>query len=319
MGVSTLMIIACHAPASGVVMPRILSFALNLGNYGVDLFLLLSGLGTFYALSKRSIKAEWGSYYKKRCRRIFVPYLIIFIPYCAILVFLGVYSIGDSLLSLSTLEYWIYHRGAWFVSLILVLYMFSPILYRVIDTKYKWLFLLVTILAIIAICNLITISSKNSVGDNVLSALGRVPSFLLGFGLGQSSKDGKKVSFWLLLLLAATYFVLRRVLSITNGTEWLIIPFILAVIVALIRWFKGRWIDAFLNFLGKISLESYLTNITINSILRVLIPTFFASSLFYGRWLEYLFVMIAGIAVAYCVNRLSNRIETKMETIAEAR
>ena len=94
MGVSTLMIIACHAPASGVVMPRILSFALNLGNYGVDLFLLLSGLGTFYALSKRSIKAEWGSYYKKRCRRIFVPYLIIFIPYCAILVFLGVYSIG---------------------------------------------------------------------------------------------------------------------------------------------------------------------------------------------------------------------------------
>jgi len=52
MGVATLMIIACHAPASGVVMPRILSFALNLGNYGVDIFLLLSGLGVYYSLSK---------------------------------------------------------------------------------------------------------------------------------------------------------------------------------------------------------------------------------------------------------------------------
>jgi hypothetical protein len=311
MGVATLMIIACHAPASGVVMPRYLSFIFTLGNYGVDIFLLLSGLGTFYSLSKHPAISSWG-YYKKRFERVFVPYLIIFIPYCAIKNFLGVYTLGDSLLSLSTLEYWLYHRGAWFVSLILVLYLFSPLLYRVIETKYKWLFIALTIIAIIAICNLFTIESKNSVSDNVLSAFGRVPSFLLGFGLGQSSKDGKKVSIWWLLLLLVNYLVLHRVLSITYGTEWIIVPIILVVILALIRWCKGRCIDAFLNFLGKISLESYLTNISINSILRVLIPTYYASSLFDGRYLEYLFVIIAGIAIAYWVNRLSKRIETEM-------
>ncbi len=52
MGIATLMIIACHAPASGVLMPRVISCLFTLGNYGVDIFLFLSGLGLSYSMNK---------------------------------------------------------------------------------------------------------------------------------------------------------------------------------------------------------------------------------------------------------------------------
>lgn len=63
MGIATLMIIACHAPASGVVMPHFLSRIFNLGNFGVDLFLLLSGLGVYYSLSKQSVTSLMGGHF----------------------------------------------------------------------------------------------------------------------------------------------------------------------------------------------------------------------------------------------------------------
>lgn len=52
MGIATLMIIVCHAPASGVKMPIYLTKIFGLGNYGVDIFLFLSGIGCYYSLSK---------------------------------------------------------------------------------------------------------------------------------------------------------------------------------------------------------------------------------------------------------------------------
>lgn len=60
MGMATLMIIACHAPASGVVMPHLLTRIFTQGNYGVDLFLLLSGLGVYYSLSKQPVTSLLG-------------------------------------------------------------------------------------------------------------------------------------------------------------------------------------------------------------------------------------------------------------------
>lgn len=55
MGLATLMIIICHTSASHVLMPHWLSKLMDLGNYGVDIFLFLSGLGLFYSLSKKPV------------------------------------------------------------------------------------------------------------------------------------------------------------------------------------------------------------------------------------------------------------------------
>ena len=135
MGVATLMILLCHASASNVLMPHWLKMLFVLGNYGVDVFLVLSGLGLFYSLSRSPITSRGGvvTYCKRRFYRIFIPYGFIFIPYCLIFLFLGIYTIADSLLCITALEYWFYHRGAWFVSLIIFLYIVAPLLYKLLS------------------------------------------------------------------------------------------------------------------------------------------------------------------------------------------
>lgn len=55
MGVGTLLIIICHAYGNNVKMPGVLSKIVNNGQIGVDIFLLLSGIGVAYSLSNINI------------------------------------------------------------------------------------------------------------------------------------------------------------------------------------------------------------------------------------------------------------------------
>ena len=77
MGVGTLLIIICHAYGNNVKMPSILSKIVNNGQIGVDIFLLLSGIGIAYSLSNTNIfdsgksLKEW---YIKRKPPIKYPY-----------------------------------------------------------------------------------------------------------------------------------------------------------------------------------------------------------------------------------------------------
>lgn len=73
--------------------------------------LLLSGLGCFYSLSRPGSTVR--SFYKRRFVRIAVPYLLIFIPANILFLLLGERNIGEALLSLTALEYWFFHKGAW--------------------------------------------------------------------------------------------------------------------------------------------------------------------------------------------------------------
>ena len=157
MGVATVMILICHAEASNVMMPELLAKIFSFCNIGVDIFLLLSGLGAYYSMTKSTMSHNWGGYllyYKKRFQRILVPYFLIYVPYCIVYMLIGKYSIVDSILCLSTLEYWLFHRGAWFVSLIIVLYLIVPLFYRCIKGAFYWLLPFCLIVIIMVLSNL---------------------------------------------------------------------------------------------------------------------------------------------------------------------
>lgn len=315
MGLATIMIIACHAHPSGVVMPGWLSFILGFGNFGVDIFLLLSGIGLYYSLKKRELKNRAvGGYYKSRIYRVYIPYLFVYIPYCVIFLLLGKYSSGDSLLCLTTLEFWVFHRGAWFVSLIIVLYLFSPFLFKLLDSKFKWLWVALIVTIIVLMCNFIDVDkSNNSIKGNVLFALERVPCFVIGMAIGAECKRNRKVPLWWVIIAAIGYFVSYRFLSIDKGIIWLIIPMIAFLSVSMVKVIgKISLLGKSINLLGNISLESYLTNITVNSLLLALIPAYISSPLFYGRWLEYSIVIVFGVLAAFYVNKYSKRLILKL-------
>lgn len=316
MGIATLMIIACHAPASHVAMPRIVAQILSIGDYGVDLFLLLSGLGVYYSLNKQPVKNFTAGVFflKKRFCRIFIPYLMVYIPYCIFMMSLGEYSIRDSLLCVTTLEYWVSHRGAWFVSLILVLYLLSPPLCRLMNSKGKWIYVVVILIVIMAICNFPSVDAFNrGITNNVVSALDRVPSFVLGMAVGSACKQEKHLSVLWILLPIVIYVICVKGFFISKGLVFMLIPLMAYLLLLFLNLMKNvKWCINLFNYLGKISLESYLTNITINSLLRTLIPAYMSSWLFIGRWVEYFIVIVVGLIIADYVNKESSALQKQI-------
>lgn len=81
MGLATLGILMCHAPANGVDLPFHLNSVLGLGQMGVMIFFFVSGLGLYYSTHRMEYSAcGIAAWYRKRFVRLFVPYLIIYAP-----------------------------------------------------------------------------------------------------------------------------------------------------------------------------------------------------------------------------------------------
>lgn len=211
------------------------------------------------------------------------------------------------MLCLSSLEYWLFHRGAWFVSLILVLYLLSPLLYHLLNGRNRWSVAIIIILVLSVLSNKhIDQTSSTSVLVNVQSAFSRVPCFVLGMAVAQDCMNKKTISSIWIFVLAAWGIVIHKIAGLNLGMAWTIIPLIIFIILVVMKTLcKVGLIDGALQFLGKISLESYLTNITINSALCAIIPTYISSPIFYGRWFEYSIVIIIGLLSAYEVHKLN--------------
>ena len=245
------------------------------------------------------------SFYQKRFYRIYIPYLVIYLPYCLIFILLGKYTFGDSLLCLCTLEYWLFHKGAWFVSMILVLYLVAPFLFRLLSGTYKWFIAIGIIIALMILCNIpVSDHSSTSILHNTQWAFGRVPSLILGMAIGSSCKANKQLPLPQVLLFCFVSFVMSVFIGAWK-CQWLIVPIIAYIFIFLLKLTKDSWIDKSLKLLGAISLESYLTNITLNSLLRALAPAYFTSPVFYGHYLEYTVVIVAGLLLAYYVHNVA--------------
>lgn len=307
MGLAALMIIVCHAPASGVIMPNILARIMGLGNFGVDIFLFLSGLGCYYSLNKN--RGGYFCYLKRRFSRLMIPYLLISFPFCLFYLLLGRDNLLDTIYCLTTLEYWLFHKGAWFVSFMIPLYLFSPALYKICDgTNKSWIY--VAILIFIT-TYLSSVPSLHTVVSNIQSALLRMPSFLIGMAIAPYCMNKKAISVKWGILLVSCYLIFTA-LHIRQYAIWAIMPVVMYISIFLVKLLsKIHILNEFVTLMGNISLESYLTNIYLNSLFIFLIPDYISSPIFYGRYVEYVTVIVLGIAMAYaykvCFERYFNK------------
>ena len=307
MGLATIMIIVCHAPGSGVLMPPAIGRLLNEGNLGVDIFLFLSGIGCWFSLNKEKDRNRnsWGGHFiKRRFVRIFIPYFIIYIPFNIIYIFIGKYNVFDTILSLTTLEYWFYHRGAWFVSLIVLLYLLCPFISILFGGRLKLLCFISLIVAISLFAILPTSNGYNGIIFNVQRAIIRVPSFLLGILLGQMCKNKEMIDVkW--IMMGFLFFLCVKFILPNNCLIFLSIPFITYILVLLCKILEGNCVYRILTFMGAISLESYLTNISLNNLLQTIVPQDSDATILYGRYLEYLIVIVGGVILACFVNKIA--------------
>ena len=180
MGAAMMWIMWFHSPYAW--KNEVFHFIHDIGFYGVDVFLLVSGLGLYFSMRKsKSI----GDFYKKRLIRILPAYLIVTI--CWYAFYKTEVSFSDKLLSVLGVNYF---RGTvrgrpeyfdWFLPTLFVLYLLTPLydkLFQKASSKWKFTLLSMTISPLLCIIFYHT-------GQQVLyGSTVRIAVFLVGYWIG---------------------------------------------------------------------------------------------------------------------------------------
>ncbi len=279
MGIAMLMVVLFHV--GGMRHDDIWWCISRCGNIGVDMFLFLSGIGLWFAWTKKRSRNEKSSslytlhsdlkkYFLRRYLRIYPAWLIIaslhYIPRYAD----GRLSFTDTLLSITVnWGFWEHDELTfWFIPAIMMLYTIAPAYMELIRRMPIWRWLPV---AAILLCMLVRywMPLYHTVGHLEIF-FSRIPIFLLGVNAGLWVKERRTLepsALWLLLLLFAMSALVC--INFEDGLRgrfplfierMAYIPLTVSMLLLLCRPLSvaPAWLCRSLSFFGSISLEVYL-------------------------------------------------------------
>lgn len=309
MGVATLLIILCHAPANSVVMPSLLARLIGSLGFGVDMFLFLSGIGVWYSM--RAVNAGKISvlrWYEKRFIRILLPCAFFTIP--LIIIRGGEFDILRSLIRILGFEYLLYGIGLWYVSCALLLYLLSPLLEHLFLSYRKWQVLACLIVFSIIISQIMIIYEPQI--HSWRFVISRFPSFFVGYAIASIVCEEKKISlFWLIIfpiIILCVFYILNHKTDYQFSLFWLQgIPAV-TIIAYIIDKLRNKTIHKILTFFGIISLESYVTNVLVLPHFKTWDWKFGDVNINPGNWTYYIVGTVLCIFLCIIVNKLSKLI-----------
>ena len=274
MGFAMMWIMWFHSPFFGKTEG--FHFIHNIGFFGVDMFLLVSGLGLYYSMRKSK---SVGEFYKKRLVRILPAYLIVTV--CWYAFFRTEVPFTDKLLSILGINYFrgsIYGRPEyfdWFLPTLFVLYLLTPLydkLFQKAAVKWKFTFVSMMISPILCIIFYHT-------GQQVLyGSTVRIAVFLVGYWIGwilyEKREEGK--GSWMIYLpllfcgVALAYYIQTYIKNPTvfwglNCYPALLVAPALCVLLGAVFGLMRKYLKIVGKILlfpfyvcGKYSLEIYL-------------------------------------------------------------
>lgn len=266
MGISILWIMMLHFTFTQI---KPLGFIAQYGFAGVDIFMMVSGLGLYYSLDKNCNILQ---FYKKRFIRIFPTYYLL-----GIFVSLLIYE--DDLITYlfrySTLGFWIGSvYGEWFIPSLIFLYLVAPYIKLLFDKNH--FAIIITICITILITAYILVAKELvPIYDPHFFLLYRIPAFILGMACAYWIKNGISPKFYIYILITGIpFFILLFPNHHYNyNYKYLSLAFLLPtftiIMLYLIKHFG--WINPLLSKLGDASFEIYITQ------------GFFSLALFLGK------------------------------------
>ncbi len=235
----------------------------------VEMFLFVSGFGIFQSLRR---SREAGAFYLRRLGRLLPSYLPVMAAWCGVNLLKGRMHMSHAVGNLTAMGWWFQteHQFNWYVPAILVLYLLSPVFYDCIDRKKTHWCMIALVLLNIA-----------GWRSNLLMALSRFPTYLLGMYFGARYADGRspskrEVVLWsvagVAAMAAVPYFFLvgRRYLWF-YGMYWNLFFVSTPMCMFLTTWCLekhegcalGRGVNRALSFLGTCSFEIYLCHLAL--------------------------------------------------------
>ena len=243
------------------------------GNVGVDMFLFLSGVGLWFSWTKTPSLRH---FFSRRYLRIYPAWLVV-----AALYYVPPYLhgaghnknvadlMGDVLFNW---HFWFYDELAfWYVPATMMLYTFSPAYMKLIRRfpVYRWLPVLMVVWCVVVQW----VTPVNAAVGHLEIFWSRVPIFFIGINMGQFVMERRTLppsSVWLLLLTFALTFGTCLYLEQARHGQFplfvermVYIPLTVTAVMLLNLVFVHvpQWLNAFLRFVGGVSLEVYLVHV----------------------------------------------------------
>ncbi len=207
MGLAILWVVFFHSQIPTDLLPlskinTAVSFVKGIGYGGVDIFMLVSGMGLYNSLMKNN-PADFIKHRIKRIAPTWWLYLIICIVLGA-LFFEIHYTFSEALGFATFTGYWLdmKNQGNWYIYAIMFFYLISPVLYSLLKESKNRTKTLVILMLITLVISFVFFENKK------LMAFSRLPIFIMGMYLSANCKelenDGKRWALSALALVVGT-------------------------------------------------------------------------------------------------------------------
>lgn len=250
-------------------IPSIVQKILAYGGTGVYIFALLSGMGLYFSLTSKDVfqnKTTVVDFYKKRFTRVIIPYVLIVGLWYAIKYLVCLNEPIGFFYELTTLSFWIEHSGAWYVAMLIPVYVFFPYYYMWVERGNRLIRTSIAFSVILILSILLSVFN-GSLYKHLSGVLCSFMIVILGNYIGKSVKEksfkGRALATFAILLFVAKMFVKPYILSEwLNSFSYAFLGIAFSIVGAeVLDKLKCGVINDILSFLGKHSLELYLTNL----------------------------------------------------------
>ncbi|MCL2327646.1 MAG: acyltransferase family protein [Bacteroidetes bacterium] len=275
------------------------------GHYGVQIFILISGVGLAISLAHKQL--HYGNFVWQRLKKIYV--MLIVASIVRIFALIICYKImPDSkswlaILSYFTLTHTIipmqgasYNGPLWFIGLIVQLYLLFPLLLKIIKTyNFKGL---VAICVFSYICSYIELYLFH-LPEGVhwtSNSIAHLPEFALGIYVALNIE--KKIPSWVFITAAVVFIASnfsKALFPVSFLSISLILYFVISKLIVLIR--KSTWTSKILVNLGTLSMALFITHGTFRQRFQIQ---------FHDNWFDKIIGAILFFITVYAVAIIAN-------------
>ena len=276
-GMAIVSIVIFHFCAESNVAASKIYCAL-VGSVGVPIFLMLSGMGLFFSMSKN---AGIGQFYKKRLVRVLIPYVIVAgVHFLVRYIIIEGKGFVDWLRGMFFVDF-ITKRDTqfWFIALILVMYLVFPLLFKLFKSGKLNFLKLFILCGVVVAANFALSKYAPVLYKNIEIMLTRIPAFLIGVYFGEKvyNKRPVQLPFWLISILGGAAFVyigimrsvvgVKFLLDIVRYGETLYALLIVMVLSILLEAINSAGFSKICAFFGGMSLELYMVHVSLRTIM----------------------------------------------------
>ena len=301
-------------------------YEILIGSSGVEIFIILSGVGLCFALHKNGNIRQ---FYRKRLIRIIPGYIICGSVLCMVRdLVLNKEAVSDVLKDFFFVTFFTKGiRTLWFVLFIIIMYLVYPVLFRVFKyadgkeksrrEKRKKAIIAAVIITLLYFMLYLMKKKSPVLYWNIEIALTRVPIFVYGAYLGEKVYRKKMISFWDFMIPVAGV-ILKMINSVDKADghidkNWwfngrlivflysVAIILFLAVLLDMLRAGDHLgFLRGFLRLIGKYSLEIYMTHVVI----RALMLKKWGFKKYLSRYWLYLLTVVAAVFVVRLITNI---------------